>query len=529
MSRFFPPPTYQFEEDIFISYAHVDNLFLRGEKGWIDWIHEGLKIRLHQQLGEEPEIWRDRSELHGDDYFEEKLAIKLPKSVFFVSVLTPRYLKSESCLKELREFHRHAKQNGSISIDNKSRIFKVLKTPVQDDQYPAEYPEDLRRVLGYQFYEKHPLTKRVREYQPDLGQDSYAKFFETLDDLSWDITNRINHEKSLMSQPAVGQKAAANATEPAPPAAVSGLTVYLAETTPALSAEREKIKRALKMDGHEVLPDEELPAEASALAKAVNGFLGRAHLSIHMLGATYDACPDLSGCSPEQYQYELAAARPGGDNFNRLVWTPRALQVEEEGQQRFIRYAQQETSFRPGDEFLQTKLEDLKMEIEARLKALVQPAPPPAEQELIQLYVICDKQDFDAAVELQQRLLDYSTKLEVKLPPQEGKASEIAREHSDSLRDCHAVVIFCGKAREPWLRQKLRELQRTNGLARPAPLLAEDKAVYLFIDDDEPKAKQKLKEVFTTREAQVAKSRGEIALKPLEDFLTKLLVKGGAR
>jgi hypothetical protein len=50
-----------YENDVFISYAHIDNQLFSGvTKGWIDYLHERLEIRLAQLLGKTPHIWRDR-------------------------------------------------------------------------------------------------------------------------------------------------------------------------------------------------------------------------------------------------------------------------------------------------------------------------------------------------------------------------------------------------------------------------------------------------------------------------------------
>ena len=59
--------------DIFISYAHVDNEALtEGQKGWISQFHRTLEIRLRQLLGDNPRIWRDMK-LSGTDIFDEKI------------------------------------------------------------------------------------------------------------------------------------------------------------------------------------------------------------------------------------------------------------------------------------------------------------------------------------------------------------------------------------------------------------------------------------------------------------------------
>ncbi len=84
-----------FDFDIFISYAHIDNEALsENQKGWIARLHQGLEIRLAQLLGERPQIWRD-PKLQGNDYFDETIVGQLDKVALMLSVVSPRYVKSE--------------------------------------------------------------------------------------------------------------------------------------------------------------------------------------------------------------------------------------------------------------------------------------------------------------------------------------------------------------------------------------------------------------------------------------------------
>ncbi|MEO0394785.1 MAG: hypothetical protein AAF243_02220 [Cyanobacteria bacterium P01_A01_bin.137] len=50
-----------FDKDLFISYAHIDNQSLiPDQEGWISTFHKALAIRLSQIRGTPPQIWRDR-------------------------------------------------------------------------------------------------------------------------------------------------------------------------------------------------------------------------------------------------------------------------------------------------------------------------------------------------------------------------------------------------------------------------------------------------------------------------------------
>src|SRR5258705_10590227 len=137
-----------FEGDAFISYAHLDNVELvEGRKGWVANLHRALEVRIGQLLGKSAHIWRD-PKLSGNDLFAETLVDRLKRVAVLVSVISPRYLKSEWTIRELNEFWDAAEKQGGIHVANKARVFKVLKTPVPLDKTPPH----LSGVLGYEFF-----------------------------------------------------------------------------------------------------------------------------------------------------------------------------------------------------------------------------------------------------------------------------------------------------------------------------------------------------------------------------------------
>ena len=162
-------PDYEF--DMFISYAHVDNEpDLEGERGWIDQFHEVSERRLHKWLGVEPSCFKDDVELNGNVYFEDQIPSSLRQTAVLVSVITPRYALSDWCLKEVTIFCAEAK--GGYRIGNESRVLKVIKLPVGDHDY--KLPAALQNVPAYLFYEN---PKRPLELSPALSHDQKVKFF----------------------------------------------------------------------------------------------------------------------------------------------------------------------------------------------------------------------------------------------------------------------------------------------------------------------------------------------------------------
>ena len=59
-----------FDHDLFISYAHLDNI----NSEWVNDFEAELTARLAVVLGTRVEIWRDRKKLNGLDKFDEVIA-----------------------------------------------------------------------------------------------------------------------------------------------------------------------------------------------------------------------------------------------------------------------------------------------------------------------------------------------------------------------------------------------------------------------------------------------------------------------
>src|SRR3954466_91505 len=231
-----------FEGDAFISYAHLDNIELvEGRKGWVANLYRALDVRLAQLLGNDARVWWD-PKLQGNDYFAETLVEKLARVAVLVAVVSPRYVKSEWTRKELQAFCAAAcRQQSGLRVGDKARIFKVLKTPVPLD----EHPEELRALLGYDFFKVDPQSGKVRELDEIFGPDAQRDFWLKLDDLAHDLaaTLQLLYEQR-------GRTADESAAVPAK----SSEAVFLALTTAELRDERETIRRELEQRGYLVLP-----------------------------------------------------------------------------------------------------------------------------------------------------------------------------------------------------------------------------------------------------------------------------------
>ena len=164
-----------FKYDIFISYAHLDDRSALGdnEKGWIDLLEDRLSVLVSQAVGSEVSIWRDGHNLQGNDELQGAIGEGVNSSLVLVPVISPRYVQSDWCNREISTFCTSAPPSGVGAANFRSRVFKVNKTPLPDPLKKLE-PEQIRNSTGYTFYGEDE-NRKLQEYSPDPKDKSYWK------------------------------------------------------------------------------------------------------------------------------------------------------------------------------------------------------------------------------------------------------------------------------------------------------------------------------------------------------------------
>jgi hypothetical protein len=493
----------KFENEIFISYAHLDNEpLLKGGDGWISNFHRALEIRVAQFRGEKPKIWRD-PKLQGNDVLAEELVARLAKVALLVSILTPRYVKSEWCTRELHEFWVSSKKTGGPVIGNKARVFKVVKTPVP----PERLPEEVQPLLGYDFFKVDPDTGRTRELDEVWGPEAQREFWVRLDDLAHDIVGLLELLEGETS-PSPSQADDSKSRKP---------KIYLADVTSDLTDEHDTLKRDLLRHGYAVLPDRTLPLIASELETSVREHLARCRVSVHMLGRSYGIVPEGVEESLVALQIRLAQELGREDKLARLIWIPPGLEVKDQRQQRLIEQVRTEPGQDRGADLMDTPIEELKTVLYARLKsAEAQTQAPPGKVAcvpgLIRIYLVCDQHDLEAITPLQDYL--FGKGFEVILPAFEGDETELREDHESRLRECDALLLFYGSAGDLWLRKKMGEVSKSAALGRTKPMLAT--AVCIAPPATAPKGR------FRTHEALMLLMPEGFRVEALEPFLARI-------
>ena len=205
-----------FANDIFISYAHRDNELLGSQRGWVDVFSEALGVRLGQLLGERPRIWRN-SKLSGNDIFADETANAISNSAILLCLVSPSYVKSEWCLRELETFLYSYNLRGPYeAADSSLSVFKLVVSPVPYSQQPQE----LERLLGFEFFSMDPATGIAHQLRQASGKETELAF--------WDRLNRVAHEiAEKLSELSVSRDSRPGLTQPSE---VSAKTTALSVT-----------------------------------------------------------------------------------------------------------------------------------------------------------------------------------------------------------------------------------------------------------------------------------------------------------
>lgn len=502
----------EFRKHLFISYAHLDNEPLtEQEAGWVTRFHASLAALLGMRLGRKAEIWRD-SRLQGNDAFSDEIVRQFGETALLVSVVSPRYVQSDWCTREAREFCETAEAKGGVMVDHKPRVFKVIKTPVDsEDALPAV----MKQQLGYPFFILDEGQVPV-ELDPAYGVDFVPQYNLKLAKLAFEMAQLIRRLESA----GVSEKGAASGDgrPVAGPDASQQPVVYLAETSYDRRQHREALEAELRLHGYEVLPDRQMSRDEQPYVEAVGQMLARCQLSIHLVGANYGAVPDgPSEQSVVALQSALAIERARLGALQRVLWLPDGTTSDSPLQQAFIESMHRDAELQFGADLVAGDFEALKGVVHGTLRRMQEarasqaaPARDTPGQALIHL--ICDERDRTATIPLRRFLKGRG--LEVQIPVFEGSASTVQQANQDVLTRCEAVILFYGAGDEAWKRTAETDIRKTKA-HRERPL----DVVYTYLADPPTPDKRDLIEL---EEPNILRGFGGFDEDTMEPFLRAL-------
>jgi serine/threonine protein kinase len=457
-----PSPKEIARSDIVITYADLDDRpVTSGRQGWVSQLEQNLQLRVAQLSGKQVAVVKQPDVLESADV-ESAILEQMPQAKTVVSVLSPPFARSNGCHRLVDTFWKSAQASGCFEIGNRSRLLNVIKTPVDADDLPPDLRTLYTGLVPYEFFERDPVSGRLREFDEAFGNAALQRFHERVYDVAYDISQVLKY---------LGDPAPAGEKRTAHPK-----TIFLAATTSDLEPQRDQLRRELIELGHTVVPRQPLPLVASELVAAVQRCLEQADVAIHFVGEHFGLVPEATDLSMVALQNQVAARFCETKPLRRLIWIPKGLQPRDERQSSFIRQLESDPRSVTGAELIADTLENLKVLLRTRWeKEQAERDKPPAKPSsggAPRVYLICDQND-EAALEPLEDFL-YDQGIEVSLPGFEAEESEVQQIHIQNLRDCDAALIYYGSAGMHWVDFKIRDLQKAAGYrdSRPIPVSA---------------------------------------------------------
>jgi hypothetical protein len=400
--------------DLFVSYAHVDDLPLEpGRPGWVTTLLNCLKNLLAQKLGrgESISLWMDH-QLRGDVELTPEIEAVLTDSAALLIVLSPAYLASTWCLKEMKHFRSALQRSGGRAG---ARIFVV-----EYDQ--VERPQELGDLKGYRFWAKDPLGRSTRTLGiPRPGPEDRA-YFDQLYDLRHDLAEALNRLKNRTAE------------VPMPEGPIDQPVAFLAEVTDDLDDHREEVRRYLVQAGLAVVPEGMYSREPAAFRAAADGDLARAAVFVQLLSAL--AGKRLPGAprTAAGLQHECAVAR----GVPVLQWHSRGLDLAGVAQADHRALLQ-------GPSVIVADLQEFKSLIVQKVRELSAPRPAAAraDQEADTLvFVNAEEADFDLARRVGDLL--FQRGIGYVLPKLSRQPAEVRTALDSYLLNCDGLLLVHG-------------------------------------------------------------------------------------
>jgi hypothetical protein len=408
-----------FSNDVFLSYSHLDDQAATGE-GWVAGFHKRLQIELDQELGEKAVLWRD-ARIGANDDFSADIEKQLRSAAVLVAIMSPGYLNSRWCDWELKGFIEGSRRTGELWVDSKSRAFKVVKRPADQN---AHREVALGETLGVEFFTADAASGRT--YELTLDSDTFQR---RLADLAQDICRMLR----LLRRER---------------------TVFLGAAPPELSAQRAKVSDELAARQYRVLS---APLDGASASEIIRQAVQESSLSIHFVDRQDEG--KRGGVSDASAAAERDIASRAG---RRQVIVVRDR--EGPGNRKWDLAA--DTTGPDVEVLVDPPTSALKDTV---LRKLGKPQDATSHR-LVRVYLICERQDHPLLAANRARILRNHLMhlgFEVKVPLAEGgDNAEFSRDNRMKLRTCDGVLLYWGGSRQGWFEERLIELTQALGWRR---------------------------------------------------------------
>jgi hypothetical protein len=405
-----------FEHDVFVSYAHADDVYLALSKdaggrpsSWVKLVSWLVEQWLPQELNRgRPSIWID-AQLEENEPLSTELVERARRSATILVFLSRNYLLSPWCRDELNAFLEH------VAVRKRAGCVFVVQCEKDLDERRIELgvPEALRDLPGFSFCRHDESKQSIKLGLPEPDKEFHSAVLK--------LTNRLGAKLNEL-------KGLPSSTAPPPdaPAAV------LARVTDDLEGYREEVRQYVEQAGFRVLPEgADYPRDdAAALEKALRADLARCKVFVQLVSDVAPRKYPGRGVSFVGLQLELARQA----KLEPLQWCKPGTdlaQVNDEAQRRILQGVSRASS-----------IEELKAAVVDALRQ--KPQPQPDRSGLPIVFVNCDA--VDQAIAEKLRASFVQRRIGCAWPLRQGAPSKVRGHLERNLRLCDGLIFVYGEA-----------------------------------------------------------------------------------
>lgn len=420
-----------FEYDIFISYAHVDNLTTPTEtKGWITTFEEFLTVFLSRRVGKfgTVKIWRDPT-LDGSQLFDTTIQNRINGSALFLAFTSTGYLTSDYCRQELEWFHQNAQANNlGVNVGDRMRVLNILLNNIPH----KNWPEHFGKTSGYRFF--------GADNEEDVGYP--LKY----DDEGFETQLRKLVEAIYKTLTAIKETVA-----PAESKKTFTKTIFLADTADSLVRYRKRLLNELG-NNVRIVSNVPPPYDAESHEAKVVEAMKTADLSVHLL----DDLPGREIQGDESKSYPQKQVELGLQHAkSQFIWVPNTLDlemVEDPGYKNFIDKLQSGNRGEANYCFIKGSASSISREVTEMLERRPEPSvngKSATTAALLDTHLKDQLHAFRLGEFLMQKCI------QPYINPEEDDPQKNMKVLEERLKQVNKLIVIFGDVAEDWVRERL--------------------------------------------------------------------------
>lgn len=464
-----------FDNDIFISYAHVDNLngpAGGAEKGWVISFAKMLQTTLRDTLKKQIALNERELKIYWDERVAQgepidwQLNPAVEQSAIFLMIMSEHYLSSEWCNREANWFLENIAGRPDVRNNKLWPAFVVSVANTDKDHWPDNY--SLRNTKPFVFHDVNRHNIDPRYAYPSIALNPMdTPYYPEFNNLQTALTNCIlkaltlNQSALPMPEPALISDPldSGSATIPNDDDPVGQLSIYAAPSVVVAATDdmARKAQRLVDMCTAEELSAEILADTAGSSHSTLDNSMSQAKLAVFLLGMFPSHAP---GVKADLFQQIYASTKQ--KDIKTILWMQSGGMIDLidddfEEYKSFLNLISNDVEIFKFDEF-PAKMSEFKATLRDEIQE-PEPEPEHIPRGKVKLFIDAAKIDHSLATDLKSIIDSKNLNFRTFVPSLGVNQQERNEEWSKVVGRCDGVILMYGAVDIDAIDDKLDQVE----------------------------------------------------------------------